>query len=207
MRLTGFQLLILLVVISLVSSDNTPATTRGIEGVSLTSDDRTHFLPKRFLRDESTSDEGLVPSSTDNEERMGIKEAAGWLWNAMKIRVKMKLWLYRGMTPEQVLEKLKVASKTDKNYKYYSRYCFKYYVKYPGRVPSNVPAKTADDIMKARLSKWLEDNLTPPQVFKELGLTGTFASARGHPKYKYFDQYSKMWSDLQVRLSKAENGR
>ncbi|KAL3666281.1 hypothetical protein V7S43_008532 [Phytophthora oleae] len=155
-------------------------------------------VPSKLLREGGAVRLLLSPSE---EERMGVKEAVGWLWNAVKIRLKMKFWLYRGTTPEQVLEKLKVASKTDKNYKYYSRYYFRYYVKYPGKVPTNVPTKTVDEIMKARLQDWLDKNLSPPQVFKELGFSGTFASAQGHPKYKYFEQYSKMWSDLQVRIS------
>ncbi|KAG3117024.1 hypothetical protein PI124_g4307 [Phytophthora idaei] len=128
----------------------------------------------------------MVASSRNDEERMGVKEAVQWLWNAVKIRAKMKFWLFRGTTPEEVLEKLKVASYTDKNYKYYSKYFFKYYVKYPGRQPPNLPTKVADGIMQARLHNWLEKRLTPPQVFKELGLTGTFASARGDPNSKYF---------------------
>ncbi|KAG2771060.1 hypothetical protein JG687_00017842 [Phytophthora cactorum] len=144
----------------------------------------------------------MVASSRNDEERMGVKEAVQWLWNAVKIRAKMKFWLFRGTTPEEVLEKLKVASNTDKNYKYYSKYFFKYYVKYPGRQPPNLPTRVADGIMQARLLNWLEKRLTPPQVFNEMGFTGTFASARGDPTYKYFVQYSKMWSDLQVRLVK-----
>eukprot|EP00644_Phytophthora_capsici_P008786 jgi/Phyca11/21770/fgenesh1_pg.PHYCAscaffold_118_\ len=105
-------------------------------------------------------------------------------------------WLYRGTTPEQVLEKLKVVSKTDENYKYYARYYFRYYVKYPNKMPKNAPTKTADAIMKARLQDWLDKNLSPPQVFKELGFSGTFASAQGHPDYKYFEHYiSKILRD------------
>ncbi|POM79940.1 Secreted RxLR effector peptide protein [Phytophthora palmivora] len=111
----------------------------------------------------------------------------------------MKYWLFRGIAPEEVLKNLKITSTTDKNYKYYSRY----YVKYPGRQPPNLPTKTAEDIMMARLYDWLRNNRTPPEVFKELGFTGTFASARGQPNYEYFELYSEMWSALQVRLSQA----
>ncbi|KAE9059264.1 hypothetical protein PF005_g31287 [Phytophthora fragariae] len=127
------------------------------------------------------------------------------LYNADKMKIKMKYWLMREKTPEQVLEKLKVTSKTDKNYKYYAKYYFKYYVKYPAKQPSNLPTKTADDIMQSRLRNWLDNNLSPPQVFAELGLTGLWASARGQPNYKYFEQYRNMYSDMQVRLSKANS--
>ncbi|KAK1933965.1 hypothetical protein P3T76_011725 [Phytophthora citrophthora] len=162
-------------------------------------------IPARSLREEgpvrlllSPSEEERMPSA------MGMKEAIGWLWNAVKMKLRIKFWLYRGTTPEKVLEKLKVTSKTDKNYKYYARYYFRYYVRYPGRVPKNAPTKTVDAIMKARQQDWLDKNLSPPQVFKELGFSGTFASAQGHPDYKYFEQYSRMWSDLQVRISNEQ---
>ncbi|KAF1790395.1 hypothetical protein GQ600_23134 [Phytophthora cactorum] len=182
----------------------------------------------------------MVASSRNDEERMGVKEAVQWLWNAVKIRAKMKFWLFRGTTPEEVLEKLKVASNTDKNYKYYSKYFFKYYVKYPGRQPPNLPTRLLMGLCRLGyitgwrkgslhrkfsrnglywdvcLGAWgshvqvlcttgylAEKNLSPPQVFKKLGFTGTFDSARGDPNYKYFEHYSKMWSDLQVRLSQA----
>ncbi|KAI9986046.1 hypothetical protein PInf_024893 [Phytophthora infestans] len=64
--------------------------------------------------------------------------------------------------------------------------------------------KESDEAMKTRLDTWLEKQLTPPQVFKKLGLTGSFESSRDHPDYKYFEQYSKMWSNLQVRVSQAK---
>ncbi|OWY93887.1 RxLR effector protein [Phytophthora megakarya] len=119
----------------------------------------------------------------------------------------MKFWLFRGTTPEEVSKKLKVTSKTDKadlNYRYFVRYYFyfRYYVKYPSKIPMNLPKKGVDNIMKARLYDWINKNRSPAQVFKELGFTGTFESARGKPYYEYFEQYFNKWRDLQIRLSK-----
>ncbi|KAE9031874.1 hypothetical protein PR001_g10865 [Phytophthora rubi] len=163
----------------------------------------THSLRKRILQ--RVENNVGATTSTRSEERIGVKDVLGMLYNAVKMKINMKYWLMRGKTPEQVLEKLKVTSKTDKNYKYYAKYYFKYYVKYPAKQPSNLPTKTADDIMQSRLRNWLDNNLSPPQVFAELGLTGLWASARGQPNYKYFEQYRNMYSDMQVRLSKANS--
>ncbi|EGZ29293.1 hypothetical protein PHYSODRAFT_309722 [Phytophthora sojae] len=158
---------------------------------------------KRILLRSGSDNARATTSIVDGEERMGVKDVLKVLYNAIKMKIKMKYWLFRGKTPEQVLEKLKVASKTDKNYKYYAKYFYKYYVKYPARQPSTLPTETAENIIKSRLRQYLDDNLSPPQVFAELGLTGSFASARGQPNYEYFEQYYNMWSDLQVRLSQA----
>ncbi|ETI44606.1 hypothetical protein L914_10316 [Phytophthora nicotianae] len=192
MRLSCLLLLVS-VMVAFLSCDCDAGTTREVRGAALSNDNK-------LLREESSP--AVVAASYNDEERMGLKEAFLWFWNAVKIKAKMKFWLFRGTTPEEVLEKLKVTSNTDKNYKYYSKYFFKYYVKYPGRQPPNLSTKTADGIMQARLHDWLEKNLTPPQVFEEMGFTGTFASASKDPQFKYITQYSKMWSDLQVRLTK-----
>ncbi|GMF26501.1 unnamed protein product [Phytophthora lilii] len=154
---------------------------------------------KRSLR---ASSDPTGPIDSD-EERIGVKEVLGKIVSALKMKVKMKYWLWRGKAPEKVLEKLQVTSPTDKNYKYYSKYFFRYYVKYPNRQPPNLLPKTADEIMKARLHHWLDKRLTPPQVFTELGFKGSFASAHGLPNYNYFEDYVKMWGDLQERLSKS----
>ncbi|EEY58696.1 secreted RxLR effector peptide protein, putative [Phytophthora infestans T30-4] len=159
----------------------------------------------KFLRSENNPSRQLATASRNDEERMAVREAFMWFWNAVKIRVKMKFWLFRGKTPEEVLKKLKVTNTADKNHKYYSKYFFRYYVKYPGRQPPNLPTRVADGIMQARLRDWLEKKLSPPQVFKEMGFTGTFASARGDPQFKFFKDYSKMWSNLQVRLVKESD--
>ncbi|KAG1698283.1 hypothetical protein DVH05_015272 [Phytophthora capsici] len=195
---TRYRLLLLVLLAVFLAS--TRASGASLQETTATSENPRPDgpVPTRSLRESGAVRLLLSPSE---EERMGVKEAIGWLWNVVKMKLKIKFWLYRGTTPEQVLEKLKVVSKTDENYKYYARYYFRYYVKYPNKMPKNAPTKTADAIMKARLQDWLDKNLSPPQVFKELGFSGTFASAQGHPDYKYFEQYAKMWSDLQVRIS------
>jgi hypothetical protein len=193
MRLSCTLLLTLLGTTFLALTDAALSTSQETELQLANSRTRGTASGPRFLRKNGAT-------SPDDEERMGVKEIVGRLGKAVKTKAKMKFWLHRGTTPEKVLEKLKVTSTTDENYKLYS----KYYAKFPGRQPSSLSAKTADEIMKTRMRNWLDSNLTPPQAFKELRLTGTFASARGQPDFKYFEQYSAMWGKQQARLSKAD---
>ncbi|KAL4146475.1 hypothetical protein PRNP1_012339 [Phytophthora ramorum] len=159
---------------------------------------------RRLLRRQADSVGRTETLAEDEEERFGVKDAAKMLSTAVKMKTKMKYWLFRGIAPGTVLDKLKVSSATDENYKYFSTYFFKYYGRNPSARPSDLPPHTTDGIMMMRMRNWLEQTRTPPQVFTDLGFKGTFASARGMPGYQYFEQYSTMWSKLQAKLSPDE---
>ncbi|KAJ8503498.1 hypothetical protein ON010_g19080 [Phytophthora cinnamomi] len=145
-------------------------------------------------------------SGVEEERQITVTSAVGAIASSIKKKVELKVYLSLGFTPEKVRGLLKVTGREDKNYGRYSKYFFRYYVKYFDAPISHLPASTVEDIMKARLSSWLDGLLTPPQVFPKLGLTGTWDSARGQENYKYFLQYQKMYSDLQVRESKRIKG-
>ncbi|KAJ8561740.1 hypothetical protein ON010_g7939 [Phytophthora cinnamomi] len=147
-----------------------------------------------------------VLRGVEEERQITVTSAVGTIASSIKKKVELKVYLLLGLTPEKVRGILKVTSREDKNFGRYSKYFFRYYVKYLDASISHLPTSTVEDIMKARLSSWLDGLLTPPQVFPKLGLTGTWDSARGEENFKYFLQYGEMYSDLQVRESKRING-
>ncbi|KAG6957770.1 hypothetical protein JG688_00010831 [Phytophthora aleatoria] len=47
---------------------------------------------------------------------------------------------------------------------------------------------------------WLQTD-SPPQVFAKLGLTGSFASAKGQKNYDIFEEFYKRWAKKQLKES------
>ncbi|KAH7465834.1 hypothetical protein KRP22_014836 [Phytophthora ramorum] len=195
---------LLLIVFVLTFVVQIEAVSKPLDATRPLTADQIRSPIRRLLRRQADSVGHTETLAEDEEERFGVKDAAKMLSTAVEMKTKMKYWLFREITPGTVLDKLKVTSATDKNYKYFSTYFFKYYGRNPSARPSDLPPHTTDGIMMMRMRNWLEQTRTPPQVFTDLGFKGTFASARGMPGYQYFEQYSTMWSNLQAKLSPDE---
>ncbi|GMF34463.1 unnamed protein product [Phytophthora fragariaefolia] len=135
------------------------------------------------------------------ERQFTVTKAVGTIATSIKRKGELKLYLSLGLSPEVVMKLLKVTSREDKNFRRYSKYFFRYYVKYLDAPTSHLPASTVENIMNERLYRWLADLLTPPQVFANLRLTGSWELARDQKNYKYFERYLAMYSKMQVRKS------
>ncbi|KAF1790349.1 hypothetical protein PC129_g16139 [Phytophthora cactorum] len=157
---------------------------------------------KRNLRAHNTR-KAEDDDNKGGEERVAWGEAVSLLQDAAlkaQLKVKLEAWLALRFKPDQVLEMLQVTSTKDENYKKYSKYFYDFFVRYLDEPMSHLHPQIIENIWQARLYYWLQTD-SPPQVFAKLGLTGSFASAKGQKNYDIFEEFYKRWAKKQLKES------